>query len=78
MPYFNTGKTFLFPSFDLQEKEREEISKSLTLLDNSGAANRYWVAPGNLETETFKKPSWKRLSKKGVKSNAKMKENRHK
>ena len=39
MPYFNTGKIFLFPSFDLEEKEREEISKFLTLLDNSGVAN---------------------------------------
>ena len=41
----------------------------------TGAVNRYWVAPGNLETEAFKKPSWKRLSKKGTKLNAKMKGN---
>ena len=35
MPYFNTGKTFLFPSFDLDEKERDKIDRFLQLLDNS-------------------------------------------
>jgi len=41
----------------------------------TGRLNKFWVAPDNLEPETFKKPSWKRLAKKGRKLNAKMKEN---
>ena len=36
MPYFNTGKIFLVPSFDLEAKEQERIERFLTLLDNSG------------------------------------------
>ena len=36
MPYFNTGKIFLVPSFDLEVKEQEKIERFLTLLDNSG------------------------------------------
>ena len=36
MPYFNMGKTFLVPSFDLEAKEREKMGRFLTLLDNSG------------------------------------------
>ena len=36
MPYFNTGKIFLVPSFDLEVKERLKMEKFLTLLDNSG------------------------------------------
>lgn len=38
MPYFNTGKMFLVPSFDLEVKEQEKIGKFLTLLDNSGVS----------------------------------------
>lgn len=36
MPYFNTEKIFLVPSLDLEVKEKEKMSKFLTLLDNSG------------------------------------------
>ena len=36
MPYFNTGKIFLVPSFDIEAKERERIERFLALLDNSG------------------------------------------
>ena len=32
----------------------------------------FWVAPENLEPETFKKPSWKKLAKKGRKVNQKI------
>lgn len=31
--------------------------------------NKYWNAPKDLEPEQFKKPSWKRLVKKGIKIN---------
>ena len=31
--------------------------------------NKFWIAPNNLEPEQFKKPSWKRLAKKGIKIN---------
>lgn len=41
----------------------------------TGKINKFWIAPDNLETEVFKKPSWKRLAKKGKKLNIKMKEN---
>ena len=41
----------------------------------TGKLNKFWIAPDNLEPETFKKPSWKRLAKKGRKLNNKMKEN---
>ena len=41
----------------------------------TGTINKFWIAPDNLEPEIFKKPSWKRLSKKGIKLNNKMKEN---
>lgn len=41
----------------------------------TGKLNKFWVAPDNLEPEVFKKPSWKRLAKKGRKLNIKMKEN---
>ena len=41
----------------------------------TGKISKFWVAPDNLETEVFKKPSWKRLAKKGNKLNTKMKEN---
>ena len=41
----------------------------------TGKLNKFWIAPDNLEPETFKKPSWKRLAKKGRKLNIKMKEN---
>ena len=37
--------------------------------------NKFWAAPDNLEPGVFKKPSWKRLAKKGQKLNAKTKEN---
>ena len=36
MPYFNTGKVFLLPSFDLEVKEQEKICRFLDLLDKSG------------------------------------------
>ena len=36
MPYFNTGKTFLVPSLDLDVKEREKMDRFLALLDGSG------------------------------------------
>ena len=39
MPYFITRKVFLFPSFDLEEKEREKISKFLMLLEKSGVGD---------------------------------------
>ena len=41
----------------------------------TGKLNKFWIAPDNLESEIFKKPSWKRLAKKGHKLNIKMKEN---
>ena len=41
----------------------------------TGKQNGFWVAPDDLEPEAFKKPSWKRLAKKGRKLNAKMKGN---
>ena len=36
MLYFNTERIFLVPSFDLEVKEKEKMTKFLTLLDNSG------------------------------------------
>lgn len=36
MPYFNTGRIFLVPSFELEVKEKEKIERFLTLLDDSG------------------------------------------
>lgn len=35
----------------------------------TGKLNKFWIAPDNLESEQFKKPSWKRLVKKGIKIN---------
>ena len=35
----------------------------------TGKLNKYWDAPNDLEPEQFKKPSWKRLAKKGIKIN---------
>lgn len=35
----------------------------------TGKLNKFWTAPENLEPEQFKKPSWKKLSKKGIKIN---------
>ena len=32
----------------------------------------FWVAPKNLDCQKIKKPSWKRLSKKGAKTNEKV------
>lgn len=40
--------------------------------------NKFWVAPDNLEPELFRKPSWKRLAKKGRKLNTKMRQNLNK
>ena len=40
MPYFNTGKIFLVPSFDLEVKERLKMEKFLTLLDNSRVGDK--------------------------------------
>ncbi len=42
----------------------------------SGQLNKFWVAPEGLQTQEFKKPSAKRLSKKGTKLNAKVFENK--
>ena len=36
MPCFNTGKTFLLPSFDLEVKEQKAVERFLALLDDSG------------------------------------------
>jgi hypothetical protein len=36
MHYFNIGKTFLLPSFDLDVKEQLKIERFLQLLDDSG------------------------------------------
>ena len=36
MPYFNTGRMFLVPSFELEVKEKEKIERFLSLLDESG------------------------------------------
>lgn len=44
----------------------------------TGTLNKFWIAPDNLEPEVFKKPSWKRLAKKGRKLNIKMKESMNK
>ena len=41
----------------------------------TGNINKFWIAPENLESEVFKRPSWKRLAKKGRKLNIKMKDN---
>ena len=41
----------------------------------TGKLNKYWVAPDNLKSEEFKKPSWKRLAKKGRKIFQQMYEN---
>jgi len=41
----------------------------------TGKLNKYWVAPDNLKSEEFKKPSWKRLAKKGRKIFQQMHEN---
>lgn len=41
----------------------------------TGKLNKFWVAPDNLEPEEFKKPSWKRLAKKGRKIFQQMHEN---
>ena len=41
----------------------------------TGNINKFWIAPENLESEVFKRPSWKRLAKKGRKLNSKMKDN---
>lgn len=42
----------------------------------TGKLNKFWVAPDNLEPEEFKKPSWKRLAKKGIKINKAQYENK--
>lgn len=36
MPYFNTGRTFLVPSFEIEVKEKVKIERFLSLLDDSG------------------------------------------
>ncbi len=41
----------------------------------TGTTNRFWKASDYIEPEHFRKPSWKRLSKKGLKINRKMIEN---
>ena len=42
------------------------ISKLIRFYE-TGKLNKYWNAPNDLEPEQFKKPSWKRLAKKGIK-----------
>ena len=42
----------------------------------TGKLNKFWVAPDNLKAEEFKKPSWKRLAKKGIKINKAQYENK--
>ncbi len=44
------------------------IAKLIRYYD-TGKLNKFWVAPEDLEPEKFKKPSWKRLVKKGLKIN---------
>ena len=39
MNNFTTRKTFLVPSFDLDEEEREKLDKFLFILDKSGVSN---------------------------------------
>ena len=36
--------------------------------------DRFWIAPSDLKPQEFKKPSAKRLSKKGLKANKRMKD----
>ncbi len=50
------------------------IAKLFRFYD-TGTINKFWTVPENLEPEKFKKPSWKRLAKKGRKLNIKIKEN---
>ena len=47
------------------------IAKLLRFYE-TGKLNKFWIAPNNLEPEQFKKPSWKRLAKKGKKINIAM------
>lgn len=42
---------------------------------NTGKLNSFWKAPDNLMEQKFAKPSWKKLSKKGRKTNQKMRVN---
>ena len=42
----------------------------------TGKLNKFWIAPNNLEPEEFRKPSWKRLAKKGTKINKAQYENK--
>lgn len=42
----------------------------------TGKLNKFWAAPDNLKSEEFKKPSWKRLAKKGIKINKAQYENK--
>ena len=41
----------------------------------TGTTNRFWKTSDYIEPEHFRKPRWKRLSKKGLKINRKMNEN---
>ena len=36
VPYFNTEKSFLVPSFNIEVIKQEKMERFLTLLDNSG------------------------------------------
>ena len=42
----------------------------------TGKLNKFWLAPNNLKPEEFRKPSWKRLAKKGIKINKAKYENK--
>ena len=50
------------------------IAKLIRFYD-TGKLCKFWVAPDNLEPEQFKKPSWKRLAKKGKKIFQQMQDN---
>ena len=46
--------------------------KKLFKFYETGMSSKFWIAPDDLESETFKKPSAKKLSKKGKKINEKL------
>ena len=46
--------------------------KKLFKFYETGTTSRFWIAPNDLECEKFKKPSAKKLSKKGKKINEKL------
>ena len=70
-----------YKRFRRRGKENVETEMMLSLLGlniaklfrfyESGKTNKYWIAPIDLQAETFAKPSAKRLSKKGERINKK-------